>query len=246
MEELAETLSTDSAGVYEDLEAEGLRRDRELRQSGLVRDKTVFCVKSMREVQVRLSAGMEDFSKARTEVLIIKKAVMRKRAELAVLLEEELKLLDVEAMMQRKVASLEVAKNVAWMGCAEGMASMASHFCEIPSYPGGDVRVAQLAQIDAKLAMDAARLAVSKDDGVKSYCQAVRPKVPQPSAVVAKEPKVSKPLEPRRPVVTMSSGGRSARDDTHWTSTSRRVPAKERLGRRQLILRQDPIPPADQ
>ena len=136
MEELVENLSTDSAGVYEDLEAEGLRRDRELRQSGLVRDKTVFCVKTMREVQVRLSKGMEDFSKARSDVLVIKKAVLKKQAELAVLLEEERKLLEVESKMHLRVASLEESKTITWANCAESMVALASHFCDIPSFLG--------------------------------------------------------------------------------------------------------------
>ena len=243
MEELVENLSTDSAGVYEDLEAEGLRRDRELRQSGLVRDKTVFCVKTMREVQVRLSKGMEDFSKARSDVLVIKKAVLKKQAELAVLLEEERKLLEVESKMHLRVASLEEAKTVAWANCAEGMVALASHFCEIPSFPGGDTRVAQLARIDSNLAMSAAKLAVSKDDGVKPQGQSVRPKVPQP---VRKELKVSQAPEPKKLIVSVTSGSRSAREVAPEAANSRRAPTKEKLGRRQILLKQDQIPSADQ
>ena len=243
MDELVENLSTDSVGVYEDLEAEGLKRDRELRQTGLVRDKTAFCVKTLREVTVRLSKGMADYTKARSDALVVKKAVLKKQAELAVLLEEERRLLEIESKLHLRVASLEESKSIAWANCADSMVGLASHLGDIPAFPGGDTRVAQLARIDCNLAMNAAKLLVAKEDGVKPQDCSVRPKVPQPAS---KELKVSPAPEPKKLIVSVASGKRSAREVTPEAANSRGVPAKENLGRRQILLKQDPIPSADQ
>ena len=214
---------TDGAGAaIGDLEAEGRRKDAKLLQGVLLRDKTLACAKQIREIQVRMSSGVDDLAKARAEVLLVKKSILLKKQELTVLLGEEIRVMEVEALMQKRVSSLEEARTVCWMGCADGMASMASHYCDTPSFPGGDIRVEQLARIDAKVAMDAARLAVSKEVLVKPYSQAVKA-VKQ--KVVVKEPKVPQPTqELPRATATMGSGGKTAKDDEQWTTASRRAP----------------------
>ena len=238
---------TDGAGTTtEDPEAERQREEAKQRQGALLRDKTLACAKKVREVQVKMSAGAEDLAKARAECLLVKRSICLKKQELAVLLEEEIRVLEIEALMQKRVSGLEEARMVSWMGCADGMTSLASHLTNTPIFPGSDVRGEQLARVDARVAMDKARLAVSKEAPVKPYSQAVKEVKQQADKVVAKERKASQPapeLPKRTPV---SSGGRTAREEEQWkTAGGRRAPAQTRHGRQQILLHKDAIPPAE-
>ena len=161
---VVEVPDTDGAGAaIVDLEAESRRKDAKLLQGALLRDKTLACAKQVREIQVRMSAGVDDLAKARAECLLVKRSILLKKQELNVLLEEEIRVMEIEALMQKRVSSLEEARTISWMGCADGMTSMASHLTDTPIFPVGDIRVEQLARVDARVAMDKARLAVSNE-----------------------------------------------------------------------------------
>ena len=243
-----ETPDTDGAGAAtEDPEAERRREEARQRQGAVLRDKTLACAKQVREIQVKMTAGVEDLSKARAECLLVKKAILLKKQELTVLLEEEIRVLEIEALLQKRVSGLEAARTVSWMGCADGMTNLAGYLTNTPVFPGGDVRGEQLARVDAKVAMDKARLAVSKEAPVKPYSQAVKEIKQQADKVVPKERKASQPapeLLPKR--TTVSGGGRPAREEEQWTTAGgRRGPAQTRHGRQQILLHKDTIPPAE-
>ena len=133
-----ETPDTDGAGAAtEDPEAERRREEARQRQGAVLRDKTLACAKQVREIQVKMTAGVEDLSKARAECLLVKKAILLKKQELTVLLEEEIRVLEIEALLQKKVSGLEEARTVSWMGCADGMTSLAGYLTNTPVFPGG-------------------------------------------------------------------------------------------------------------
>ena len=130
------------------------------------------------------------------------------------------------------------------MGCADGMTSLACHLTDTPIFPAGDVRGEQLARIDAKVAMDKARVAVSKESSTKPYSQAVKQ---QADRVVPKERKAPQPVpEQLHQRTNVSGGGRPAREEEQWTAAGgRRGPAQTKHGRQQILLHKDTIPPAD-
>ena len=69
----------------------------------------------------------------------------------------------MEALIQKRVSSLESERVARWMGCADGMKSLACHLTDTLIYPAGDVRAKQLARSEAKSAMDQARAAVAAE-----------------------------------------------------------------------------------
>ena len=159
---------TDGArAATEDPEAEGRREEARQRQGAVLRDKTLACAAGVREIQIKMNTGVEELAKARAECLLVKKAILIKKQELSVLLKEELRVLEVEALLQKKVSSLEAEQR--WMGCANGMTSLACHLTDTPIFPAGDVSGVQLAKIDARLAMDKARVVVSRESSTKPY-----------------------------------------------------------------------------
>ena len=245
---VVETPDTDGAGAATvDPEAERQREEAKQRQGALLRDKTLACAKQVREIQVKMTAGVEDLAKARAECLLVKRSILLKKQELTILLEEEIRVLEIEALLQKRVSGLEEARTVSWMGCVDGMTSLASHLTNTTIFPGGDVRGEQLARVDARVAMDKARLAVSKEAPVKPYSQAVKEVRQQADkVVVAKERKASQPAPELPKKAPVSSGGRTAREEEQWkTAGGRRAPVQTRHGRKQLLLHKDAIPPAE-
>ena len=245
---VVETPDTDGAGAATvDPEAERRREEAKQRQGAVLSDKTLACAKQVREIQVKMTAGVEDLAKARAECLLVKRSILLKKQELAVLLEEEIRVLEIEALMQKRVSGLEEARMVSWMGCADGMTSLASHLTDTSIFPGGDVRVEQLARVDARVAMDRARLAVSKEAPVKAYSQAVKEvRLQADRVVLTKERKVPQPTPELPKKATVISGGRTAREEEQWrTAGGRRAPVQTKHGRKQLLLHKDAIPPAE-
>ena len=56
----------------------------------LLRDKAVASTKGVREVQLKLDAGWEQFLKARADLLLLKKSILLKKEEMATLKREEI------------------------------------------------------------------------------------------------------------------------------------------------------------
>ena len=229
-----------------DPEAERQREEARQRHGALLRDKTLACAKKVREVQVKMSTGAEDLAKARAESLLVKRAICLKKQELQVLLEEEIRVLEVEALMQKRLTGLEEARMTSWMGCCDGMTNLASHISNMPIFPGSDVRGEQLARVDARVAMDRARLVVSREAPGKAYSQAVKEvKAQADKEVLTKERNVLKPA-PEAKKTTVISGGRVSREEEQWrTVGGRRAPVQTKHGRKQLLLHKDPIPSAE-
>ena len=229
-----------------DPEAERQREEARQRHGALLRDKTLACAKKVREVQVKMSTGAEDLAKARAEILLVKRAICLKKQELQVLLEEEIRVLEVEALMQKRLTGLEEARMTSWMGCCDGMTNLASHISNMPIFPGSDVRGEQLARVDARVAMDRARLVVSREAPGKAYSQAVKEvKAQADKEVLTKERNVLKPA-PEAKKTTVISGGRVSREEEQWrTVGGRRAPVQTKHGRKQLLLHKDPIPSAE-
>ena len=85
-----------------DLEAERRKEEAKQMQGAILRDKTLACAKQVREIQVRMSAGVNDLAKARAECLLVKRSILLKKQELNVLLEEDIRVMEIEALMQKE------------------------------------------------------------------------------------------------------------------------------------------------
>ena len=211
------------------------------RVGAMLRDKAVASTKGVREVQLKLDAGWEEFLKSRSELLLLKKSILLKKEELATLKREEIQAEQTVDLWAKRIAGWESTKSILWMGCVDNVTGLASHVTDIPTFASSDARpslVKNLVDIDNRLAMERIRKEthiVPRE--VADYSMVVRSGgngrevelIPTPAV---EEPR-GKPVVSRRP------------DQEQWsTAGGRRGQGQVRKGKAMLLITKDKIPPA--
>ena len=208
----------------------------------LLRDKAVASTKGVREVQLKLDAGWEEFLKARADLLLLKKSILLKKEEMATLKREEIQAEQVVDMWARRIAGWESTKSILWMGAVDNVTGLASHVTDIPTFASSDARpalVKNLVDIDNRLAVERIRkeTAIAPRE-VSDYSMVVRSggngrEVELRPAPAVMEPR-GKPVVSRRP------------DQEQWNTAggNRRGQNQVRKGKALLLITKDKTPPA--
>ena len=213
------------------------------RVGGLLRDKAMASTKGVREIQVKLDAGYEEFLKSRSELLLLRKSILLKKEELATLRREEIQAEQTVDLWTKRIAGWESTKTVLWMGCVDNVTGLASHVADIPTFASSDARpslVKNLVKIDNRIAMERIRKETHIEPREQAdYSMVVRSGGHGREVELMPTPAVKEPG--RKPVVT-----RERRPDQEQWSTAggRRGQGQVRKGKAMLLIHKDKIPPA--
>ena len=150
----------------------------------------------------------------------MKRCILLKKKEMAVLLREEIRVEETVDLWQKKVAHWESVKVSRWMWCCDGITNFACHVTDVPAFPSADARPVlgkNLAKIEARLGMEKARQVAAKEQADYSVTEPAR------KTVLSKE---------RKP------------DQEPWVAAGGRR-GQNRNGKPQILLHKDKMPSAE-
>ena len=227
----------------EDLTDGDRHEEAKARKGGLLRDKAITSSKGIREIQVKLDAGYEEFQKSRSELLVLKKSILLKRQEMSVILREEIRAEETVDLWAKKIAAWESTKTVLWMGCMDNVTGLACHVTDMPTFASSDARpsmVKNLVKIDNRLAMERVRREAPREPREQAdYSMVVRQGANGREVELVAPPAVQEPK--RKPVATKERRP----DQEQWTTAGgRRGQGQNRNGKAMLLLHKDKTPPA--